>query len=103
MRERRLTGADGRSRVLAIAPVALVAGWAAMWGLDSAWNPLAFVALWTGAALAMWGLGRDGYPGATGHGRLALLPLPLWSWFGLFNTRVGGCDFGLLLEVATGE
>jgi hypothetical protein len=74
-----------------------------MWGLDSAWNPLAFVALWTGAALAMWSLGRDGYPGVMRHGRLALLSVPLWWWFELVNTRVKNWEYVYDFEYSTLE
>lgn len=66
----------------------LAAGWAVMWGIRSYWNPFAFTAMWTGAALVMWGLGRTGYPGRRRHLILAALSVPLWWWFELVNARV---------------
>jgi hypothetical protein len=82
-----------------------------MWGIRSYWNPLAFVCMWTGAALVMWSLGRTPYPGARRHIVLAVLSVPLWWWFELVNARVHNwryvyevdytpIEFGVLSSVA---
>ena len=62
-------------------------GWAVLWGHRSFWNPLAFAALWTGAAIVMWSASRAGYPGVMRHLALALVSVPLWWWFELVNVR----------------
>jgi hypothetical protein len=62
-------------------------GWAVMWGAVSFFNPLAFTAMWTGAALLMWSGSRAGYPGPRRHAALALLSVPIWWWFELVDAR----------------
>lgn len=64
-------------------------GWAVLWGVQSFWNPIAFAAMWTGAAILMWWGSRAGYPGIARHLALALVSIPLWWWFELVNTRTG--------------
>jgi hypothetical protein len=63
-------------------------GWGILWSVDSYWNPLAFTAMWTGAALTAWGVSKDGYPGVRRHLWLAALSVPVWWWFELVNERV---------------
>lgn len=58
-----------------------------MWGVVSFFNPIAFAAMWTGAALLMWSASPEGYPGVRRHGALALVSVPLWWWFELVDMR----------------
>lgn len=68
------------------------AGWGAMWGVVSFWNPVAFAAMWTGAALLLWWTsGR--YPGAARHSALAAISVPVWWWFELVNQRVENWEY----------
>lgn len=67
--------------------VLTAAGWAVMWGVVSFWNPIAFAAMWTGAAILMWCASRSGYPGSRRHLALAMVSIPLWWWFELVDTR----------------
>lgn len=69
------------------------AGWAVLWNVQSFWNPLAFAAMWTGAAILMWSASPTGYPGARRHLALALVSVPLWWWFELVNTRTGNWSY----------
>ena len=95
-----------------IVGIALLAtGWAVMWGVDSFWNPVAFTALWTGAALSMWAFSRSGYPGVRRHLYLAGVSVPVWWWFELINGRAqnwiyvyrfdySSIEYGLLTSLA---
>ena len=76
-----------RISVLAAGFALTVAGWAVMWGVVSFWNPIAFAAMWTGAAVLMWSASTSGYPGLRRHLALALVSIPLWWWFELVDTR----------------
>lgn len=69
------------------------AGWAIIWNVQSFWNPIAFAAMWTGAAILMWSASRPGYPGVRRHLALALLSVPLWWWFELVNTRTANWSY----------
>lgn len=64
-----------------------------MWGVVSFWNPIAFAAMWTGAAVLMWWASGSGYPGSRRHLALALVSIPLWWWFELVNTRTGNWSY----------
>jgi hypothetical protein len=75
-------------RFVLLAGLALTGtGWAVLWGVVSFFNPLAFAAMWTGAAVVMWCASRCGYPGARRHLALALVSIPLWWWFELVDAR----------------
>ena len=68
-------------------------GWSLLWMVESIWNPLAFWALWTGAALVMWAAGPTGYPSVRRHVVLAAISIPLWWWFELANERVANWEY----------
>jgi hypothetical protein len=76
-----------RAAPLGIGLLLTAGGWAVLWGVVSFWNPLAFTAMWTGAAMVMWALSPAGYPGARRHAALALVSLPFWWWFELVDAR----------------
>ena len=87
----------------ALGLIAIAGGWWTLWSVESFWNPLAFTALWTGAALLMWSLTRRGYPGLTAHLELALLSVPLWWWFELVNARVQNWEYVVTFDYSTVE
>ncbi len=99
------TGNDGRgrrARTLIAGLASMAAGWAVLWSVDSVWNPLAFTALWTGAAVVMWGASRSGYPGMRRHAALATVSAPLWWWFELINARVQNWEYILSFDYSPG-
>ena len=85
--------APQRAATLAAGLALTATGWAVMWGVVSFWNPLAFAALWTGAALVMWSASPAGYPGLRRHIALAVASVPVWWWFELVNTRVQNWEY----------
>ncbi|MDA1035408.1 MAG: hypothetical protein O3B65_00835 [Chloroflexi bacterium] len=73
--------------------VALVApSWLVLWTQSWYLNPLVFAALWTGAALVMYGIG-GGYPGVRRHLGLAAMSVPVWWWFELVNRRIANWEY----------
>ena len=73
-------------------------GWALMWGPEWRLNPLSFTLMWTGAALSMWALSRDGYPGVRRHLLLAAISLPVWWWFEMVNGSVRNWEYAYSFE-----
>ena len=92
-----------RAAAIAGAFALLTGGWLTLWTVRSFWNPLAFTALWIGAALLMWRFSRRGYPGFTKHAGLSLLSVPLWWWFEATNSRVGSWEYIVDFEYTTIE
>jgi hypothetical protein len=73
-------------------------GWALMWGPVWRLNPLSFTLLWTGAAVTMWALSRDRYPGVRRHLFLAAISVPVWWWFELVNERVQNWEYAYAFQ-----
>ena len=70
----------------------LITGWVALWTTTAYLNPLAFLLLWTGAALLMWSAAED-YPGVRRHLILAVISVPLWWYFEAINDRTGNWEY----------
>ena len=87
-----MSASSGAKRTV-IVGVALVApSWLVLWTQSWYLSPLVFAALWTGAALVMYGLG-GGYPGVRRHVTLAAASVPVWWWFELVNWRTANWDY----------
>jgi hypothetical protein len=76
-----------------IGAVLLISGWTLLWSIESLWNPLAFWALWTGAALLLWAGSPTGYPSFRRHVALAAISVPLWWWFEFVNERIANWEY----------
>ena len=70
----------------------LVSGWIALWNTTAFLNPLAFLLLWTGAAILMWSAHRD-YPGVLRHLSLAVISVPIWWYFETVNSRTANWEY----------
>lgn len=70
----------------------LIPGWIALWTTSAYLNPLAFTAMWSGAAVLMWAAARD-YPGVRRHLTLAVISVPLWWYFEAINTRTENWEY----------
>jgi hypothetical protein len=89
----RLRTASKRLRLFIVAVPLLIVSWALMWTQQSFWNPLFFLGLWVGAALLMYSVGENGYPGWRRHALLVSISIPLWWWFELVNSRVQNWEY----------
>jgi hypothetical protein len=70
----------------------LIPGWVVLWATTAFLNPLAFLLLWTGAALLMWSAHRD-YPGVRRHLTLAAISVPIWWYFEAINSRTANWEY----------
>ncbi len=70
----------------------LIPGWIVLWATTAFLNPLAFLLLWTGAAVLMWSAHRD-YPGVRRHLALALISVPIWWYFEAINSRTENWEY----------
>ena len=84
---------NGRGMVVALGLILGVSGWWLLWTGKTPWNPLAFWALWTGAALLMWEVTTTGYPSIRRHLALSAMSVPLWWWFEIVNGRVANWEY----------
>jgi hypothetical protein len=92
-----------RRALFALGLLITLVGWAVLWTVESPWNPLAFAAMWTGAATMMWAASPQGYPSLRRHVALAALSIPLWWWFELVNTRVVNWRYVYSWDYASAE
>jgi hypothetical protein len=70
----------------------LIPGWIVLWATTDFLNPLAFLLLWTGAAVLMWSAHQD-YPGVRRHLTLASISVPLWWYFEAINSRTQNWEY----------
>ncbi|MEE8362904.1 MAG: hypothetical protein V3S18_02410 [Dehalococcoidia bacterium] len=82
----------GRVATAAAGAPLLAGGWIVLWTAESYWNPLAFTALWTGAALLFW-TGAGCYLGVVRHAGLAAVSIPFWWYFELVNARIDNWEY----------
>ena len=83
----------GRSIPIAMGLPLMAACWALLWSVETYWNPLFFMGMWSGATLLMYGLGKKGYPGLRRHGLPLAMSVPFWWWFEIVNGWVGNWEY----------
>lgn len=93
-----MTHANRRLAWLLGSAVALVACWAALWGLRSYWNPLFFFGLWTAATIMIRTLAGDTPLPLARQAACMALSIPLWWWFEKVNSWVNNWHYHSLFQ-----